>query len=151
MSYEIIFQQSNGRYHMTADQNHNIQVAGLGDRLAAWRQNLQDNIESSARKAIDAHSQAMFKQPFSDVQKLEFEMNRVMETAVQKVEDMKKYEMNADKIREAILPAIQNMASPYQHGSELNQKFGELQKQVFDRVDAQILGNDAVFRRNNRI
>jgi hypothetical protein len=136
---------------MTADQNQNIQVAGLGDRLTAWRQNLQDNIESSARRAIDAHSQVMFNQPLSDGQKLESEMNRVMETAIQKVEDMKQYEMNVDKIREAILPAIQNMPSPYQHGSELNQKFGELQKQVFDRVDAKILGNDAVFRRNNRV
>lgn len=136
---------------MTADQNPNIQLSGLGDRLTSWRQNLQDNIESSARKAIDLHSQVMFKQPVSDALKLEFEMNRVMETAVQKVDEMKQYEMNVDKIRETILPAIQNMPSPYQQGSELNSKFGELQKQVFDRVDAQILGNDAVFRRNTRI
>lgn len=135
---------------MSADQSSNIKFNNLGDRLTQWRQDLQNNIESSARKAIDSHAQALSSHTFNDSQKLEFEMSKVMDTALQKVEDMKKYEMDTDKIREAILPAIQNMNSPYPPGSELNSKFGELHQQIYDRVDAEIIGNNAVLRRNMR-
>ncbi len=135
---------------MSADQSSRFNFDNVDSRLTQWRQNLQDNIESSTRKAIDNHVESVSTVRFTDTQKLEFEMNKIMETAVQKVEDMKKYEMDTDKIREAILPAIHNMNSPYPAGSDLHARFNDLNKQIYDRVDAEIVGQDVVNRRNMR-
>jgi len=70
--------------------------------------------------------------------------------ALQKVEDMKSYEIDIDVIREAILPAISNMNLPYLENPELNARFIDLNKQIYDRVDAEIVGQDIVNRRNMR-
>ena len=78
-------------------------------------------------------------------------MSKVMETALLKVDQMKEHGINEDRIRETILPAIQNMVSPYGDDAQLNAKFGQLKEDAFNRVDAQIIGNDQVFRRNMRI
>ena len=108
------------------------------------------SIESSSRKAIDTHIQSITTISLTDTEKLEFELNKIMETAVQKVGDMKKYEMDSDRIREAILPSIQNMNSPYPAGSDLHARFSDLKKNAYDRVDAEIVGQDMVNRRNMR-
>ena len=135
---------------MSNEQSQKINLGGMADRLTSWRQNLQDNIDSSARKAIESHVDSVSGHTFSDAQKLEDAMNKVRETALQKVEEMQKYEMDSDKIRQAILPSIFNMASPYPENSELNAKFSEQQKQVYDSVDSKIVGANTVLFRNMR-
>lgn len=133
------------------DNTKTFNLTNFDSRLKDWRHNLVDQIEASATSAINSHAGNLNSNTMSNNQKMETEMDKVMKTALQKVDEMKEHGIDPNRIRETILPAIQNMGSPYAKETELNTKFGQLQEAAFNRVDAQIVGNDQVFRRNMRM
>ncbi|MFA0809288.1 hypothetical protein [Microbulbifer epialgicus] len=139
---------------MGVDEGRNIINNNLDikDRLSSWRRDTQSNIETSTQRTLETHAQALSSptRSLSSHDQLEVEMRKIMQTAVDKADEMKKFNVNQDEIRKAILPAIQDLKSPYPSGSPETAKFEALQKSISDRVDAEIVGVNSIHRRNMR-
>lgn len=129
--------------------NENIDMDGIQNRLDNWRNNLQDQIQNSSRKAIDRHNKSSLVDT-SDDQQVGMHIQKISDTAIEEVKRMKSYDISEEAIRETILQNIQNMPIP-----ELSEssriEFNALREQALDRIDAEIVGNSHVLDRNLRM
>lgn len=143
-------QKISGSSQLTTPATNNTSLNNISARLDMWTKNRQVEIERSSNNVLNekvseiSDSEARFKTE----EKLESAMEGIYRTAIAKVHEMKDANIDQERIRNAILPAIQNMNSPFAENSPLKQKFSEMHEKIFNEVDSKIIGSERVLDRN---